>query len=187
MKLQAMAVMFGLLVGAGQPLLGQTPPAGQTPTDSTKPMTHATMGGDETFAQKAASGGSAEVALAALAQQKASNDTVKQLAARIQSDHTKANQALASLGSEKGWKLTAEPTAEQAATMKQLEQLSGPAFDRAYVQAMVKDHQKDIKAFEHEAASGSDSAVKQFAATALPDLKEHLEMALAAQKAVAKP
>lgn len=51
---------------------------------------------------------------------------------------------------------------------------------------MVNDHHKDIAAFEREAASGSDDALKQFASTTLPTLKQHLEMAETALKA-AKP
>jgi putative membrane protein len=139
------------------------------------------------FAQKAAAGGAAEVELAQLAMEKASNDAVKQLASRIQSDHTKANQQLASIGANKGWQLPSQPTGEHQGTKSKLEKLSGDGFDRAYVEAMIKDHRKDIKEFEREAASGEDSALKQFASSALPDLKQHLEMAESALRALGKP
>ncbi len=55
--------------------------------------------------------------------------------------------------------------------------LSGVEFDRAYLQHMVKDHEKDIKAFEKTAESGEDSQIKEFASKTLPTLKEHLSMA----------
>jgi putative membrane protein len=49
---------------------------------------------------------------------------------------------------------------------------------------MVSDHKEDVAEFEKEAKSGKDADVKAFAAKTLPTLKEHLEMALKAQRAV---
>ena len=53
----------------------------------------------------------------------------------------------------------------------------GDAFDRAYVQDMVKDHRKDVTLFEDQARNGKDPALKQFAQATLPALQEHLQMA----------
>ena len=47
--------------------------------------------GDRTFIEKAAKGGIAEVELGNLAQQKAQNQQVKDFAARMVKDHSKAN------------------------------------------------------------------------------------------------
>lgn len=192
MKSQTFVLMCALAVGVSATAAAQPPrpdPAGTNPPpiarESTQEMP--SRGADQAFAQKAAGGGAAEVELAQLAMQKASNDAVKQLASRIESDHTKANQQLASIGSDKGWQLPSSPSSEGQATKNKLEKLSGDAFDRAYVEAMIKDHHKDIKEFEREAASGSDTAVKQFASSALPDLKQHLQMAESAQQALGKP
>ena len=52
---------------------------------------------------------------------------------------------------------------------------SGAAFDKAYVDMMVKDHEKDVKEFEKEANNGKDEQIKGFASETLPVLKEHLE------------
>jgi putative membrane protein len=41
---------------------------------------------------------------------------------------------------------------------------------------MIEDHKKDIAMFEKQSASGQ-TAIDQFAAKALPTLKEHLKMA----------
>ena len=192
MKSQTFVLMCALAVGVSATAAAQPPrpdPAGSNPPSIAREPAQEmpTRGADQAFAQKAAGGGAAEVELAQLAMQKASNDAVKQLASRIESDHTKANQQLASIGSSKGWQLPSSPSSEGQATKNKLEKLSGDAFDRAYVEAMIKDHHKDIKEFEREAASGSDTAVKQFASSALPDLKQHLQMAESAQQALGKP
>ena len=47
--------------------------------------------------------------------------------------------------------------------------MSGDAFDRAYMADMVKDHKKDIAAFQKESSSGQDPDVKQFASQTLAD------------------
>jgi putative membrane protein len=139
---------------------------------------------DQAFARKAAEGGAGEVALAELAEQKAVNDMVKKTAARIHADHVKANQSLKLIASQKGWDLPSTPGSEAEATRAKLDKLSGAAFDRAYIDAMVSDHQTDITAFEQEAAQGKDAAVKRFATETLPTLKQHLSMALKAQQAL---
>ena len=70
--------------------------------------------------------------------------------------------------------------------MDRMSNLSGTAFDKAYTKAMVRDHKKDGKEFEREAANGIDSDVKAFAAKMLPILREHLRMADGLEKNPAK-
>jgi putative membrane protein len=151
------------------------------------PATHeahtAASGADLEFAKKIAAGGHAEVELAKLAQQKASAAEVKSLASRLDTDHSKANDELMRIASQKGWTLPAEPTPDQKNTKARLEKLSGAAFDKEYTTLMVTNHKNNIPVFEREASKGADNDVKQFASSVLPTLKEHLEMAQKAQKA----
>jgi putative membrane protein len=58
-----------------------------------------------------------------------------------------------------------------------LAKLSGAAFDRAYMQAMVADHKKDVNEFRVESKSGKDPEIKAWAAKTLPTLEEHLALA----------
>jgi putative membrane protein len=58
-----------------------------------------------------------------------------------------------------------------------LAKLHGPAFDRAYSQQMVKDHEETVRLFRTEAQQGNDPELKRLAATTLPTLEEHLNMA----------
>jgi putative membrane protein len=57
-------------------------------------------------------------------------------------------------------------------------------FDRAYLDAMVKEHKKDVSAFDKEAKSGKDDDLKAFAAQTTPTLKSHLQQAEELQKTV---
>jgi putative membrane protein len=79
--------------------------------------------------------------------------------------------------------LPAEPTAAQKATKDRLARLSGAAFDRAYVSAMVKDHQTAVAEFTKQ-SKGSDPDVSAFADKMLPALRDHLQRAQAVQKQI---
>jgi putative membrane protein len=54
--------------------------------------------------------------------------------------------------------------------------LSGNAFDRAYIHAMVKDHEDDLGDFNKEIANGSSSVVTDAARQGAKTIQEHLDM-----------
>jgi putative membrane protein len=139
---------------------------------------------DSAFVKEAAAGGMAEVEMGKLAQEKAGSDQVKQFGSRMVQDHSKANDELKQVAGAKGVGLPAGPDAKAQAEMKKMQGLSGPAFDKHYMDHMVADHKQDIAAFEKEAKSGKDPEVKAFAEKSLPTLKEHLQLAQQAQAAV---
>jgi putative membrane protein len=132
---------------------------------------------DKTFVKKAAEGGLAEVELGQLATQKASSEEVKKFGQRMVDDHSKANDQLKQVAEQEHIKLPTEPSAKDKATKARLEKLSGEQFDHAYMRDMVKDHRTDVSEFAHEAKMGKDPAVKSFAESTLPTLREHLKEA----------
>jgi putative membrane protein len=69
---------------------------------------------------------------------------------------------------------TSETLDDQKA-MNKLSGLSGDAFDREYINMMVKDHEKDVKEFEKASMKAKDPDVRAFAAKTLPTLREHLQ------------
>jgi len=139
---------------------------------------------DQQFITKAAQGGKMEVELAQMAQQKSSNDAVKQLAQKIEQDHTQANKELMDVAKLRGVDVNsaATPDTKNQAMKDRLSKLSGTDFDKAYLKMMLSDHKKDIKEFERESNRGMDTDVKAFAAKTLPALKEHLQMTENVQK-----
>ncbi len=139
---------------------------------------------DETFVKKAAEGGMAEVELGKLAADKATSNEVKQFGQKMVEDHGKANDQLKSLAQIKNITLPADLSAKDKALHDRLSMLSGPAFDRAYMHAMVTDHTKDVNEFRTEAKAGADADVKSWASNTLPTLETHLKMAKDADRAV---
>ena len=132
---------------------------------------------DATFVTKATQGGMAEIELGRLAQQQASNEKVKQFGRQMETDHSVANDQLTSLATSKGMTIPKSVDPQSQATKGRLSKLSGAAFDRAYLQDMVQDHEQDIAEFQKEASSGTDPDIKNFASQTLPTLQHHLQMA----------
>lgn len=128
------------------------------------------------FMTEAAQGGMAEVELGRLASTKAQNASVKQFGQQMMADHTRANNELKQLAEKKNVTLPTDVGTTHKATADKLSKLSGAEFDKEYVEEMVKDHEKDVKAFQTQADSATDADVKAFAVKTLPTLKMHLEM-----------
>jgi putative membrane protein len=137
---------------------------------------------DRQFIMEAARGGMAEVELGQLASDKAESPAVKQFAQRMVTDHGKANDELKSLAQSKNIMLPTDLDAKHKATKDRLSKLSGAQFDRAYMQDMVSDHQKDVSEFKKQSTSAKDPELKAWAAKTLPTLQEHLQMAQAASR-----
>jgi putative membrane protein len=170
--------------GYGQPGYSQGAPGTPGSMDQTAPTTVNTVS-DTDFAKDAAEGGLAEVKLGELAQQKGSSDSVKDFGKRMVEDHTQANDKLKQVASQENMKLPENLNKHDQKVYDRLSQLSGAEFDRAYARDMVRDHKNDIAAFQQEANSGQDSAVKNFASQTLPTLQDHLKMAQQMEKEVA--
>jgi len=132
---------------------------------------------DESFAKEASQANKAEIIQGQLANQKATTDGLRTYAQEIITDHTKAGQQLADLAQSKGLTLPGAVSTKQQKEIDHLSGLSGPEFDRAYIHAAVRDHQKVIALFERESNKGQDADLKGFAAQTLPTLQHHLAMA----------
>lgn len=143
---------------------------------------NAAVNTDHHFVMEAYEGGMAEVELGQLATEKASNPKVKDFGQRMVTDHGKANDELKALAEQKNITLPTKLNAKDQATKDRLSKLSGSAFDHAYINDMVKDHQADSVAFHKQATSGQDSDIKAWAAKTGAVVDEHLKMAQDIQK-----
>jgi putative membrane protein len=131
---------------------------------------------DRTFATQAAIGGKAEVELGKLAEKKGASRAVKDFGKQMVQDHGKANDTLAATA--KDIKIGLPSSLDQAHrdTEARLSKLSAAQFDQQYITEMIKAHQADAAAFQKEASSGSNPALKSFASDTLPVVQQHLKM-----------
>ena len=169
-----MLIVMAFVTAAG----AQQPPSGaQTPTAKTNQSSSRAASGDSAFAMKAAQANLAEVELGKLALQKAMKDEVKQFAQQMVDDHSKALDELKSAAASKNITLPTQLDAEHKKLSDRLSKLSGAAFDREYMQAMVDGHKKVAADVRKESQAGSDADLKSWAAKTLPTVEEHLKHA----------
>ncbi|MCL5742867.1 MAG: DUF4142 domain-containing protein [Acidobacteria bacterium] len=132
---------------------------------------------DAKFLRKAAQDDKAEIDLAKMAQQRASSPAVKQFAQQLEQGHTAALHKTKQVAASEGVALPSKPGKGENKEAERLSKLSGPEFDRAFVQYQMSAHRKDIAAFQYEAANGQNPQIKQFAANSVPGLEHHLMLA----------
>ena len=155
----------------------------QKSDDATNPNGKSRMS-DAAFAREAAIGGLEEVQLGRLAVQRATNEKVREFGQRMIDDHTKAGDELKSIAAKDNITLPGDIGPKQHALMDKLSRMNGAEFDRAYMRDMVRDHEKDIAAFQNEASNGMNMDLKNWASNTLPTLQEHLRLAKDAENAV---
>jgi putative membrane protein len=134
------------------------------------------------FVKEASAGNQSEIALAQLAQSKAQNPEVKNLAEMIQKDHQQAQEKLQTIAQAHNVTLDTTPSWTQRRAQSKLEKLSGAEFDQQYAKDMLEDHAADIKKFEKASQNIEDSDVKQYAQEILPKLQTHLQHTASAAK-----
>ena len=140
-------------------------PKSKSDSNSNKAKASTLSSADKAFIKDAAKGGMMEVAMGRVAEKNASDNEVKNFGARMVKDHSKANENLKVIAKEENVEWPAE---KEAGKWKS---------DKDYMDAMVKDHEKDLAAFEKEAKDGSDPKVKSFADKTAKTVREHLQMA----------
>lgn len=139
---------------------------------------------DAKFATDAANAGMAEVAAGKVASEKATNPQVKEFAAMMVTDHTKANDELMEIARKKNITLPVEPDADHQKALTDMSAKTGKDFDKAYVDAMVNGHKKVASMLEDASKNCKDADLMAFATKTLPIVKAHLAKIEAIQKSM---
>jgi putative membrane protein len=153
----------------------ETEPATSKPYEhgdrSTQPLTA------QAFLKAAAEGNAAEIALADVAERKAQNPEVKQLATLIRKDHQQAAEQLQPVAQAHGVVTSQTLDAKHQKIVDRFQQMSAVKFDQEYTKDMLKDHVKDISKYEKAAQQIKETDVQQYAQNTLPTLRQHLQHA----------
>ena len=117
-----------------------------------------------------------EIALGKLAAKNAATEAVRTYGKTLAVDHTQANDEASAVAAKFDLNPPAEPSAEAQEHQTTLRKLSGRAFDQAFLNYMIKDHETDIQNFEDQVKAGN-SLTSKMAERQLPTLRKHLQMA----------
>jgi len=117
-----------------------------------------------------------EVKMAQLAQQKASNKEVKDLAKMLEKDHSAVLSELKSYASKHNIDVPMEEPQDAKDTYNDFTKKSGKEFDKDWCDLMEKKHKAGISKFEDLANdANSEAELKSFATKTLPTLRSHLD------------
>jgi putative membrane protein len=128
------------------------------------------------FMKEAAMGSLMEIEAGKLAANNAADPRVKDFAARMVADHTKASMELKPIAQELGILLPSVAAGAHSDHLKILGSKTGAAFDRAYMDLMVKDHAKTVQLFKLYTAA-RHPAIAEFAGKYLPVIENHYNQA----------
>jgi putative membrane protein len=129
---------------------------------------------DRLFVKLVGMGNAGEVQLARFAETRAANREVKAFATQMVRDHTAMGDKLGAVARALNLTLPNDIDPDQKAARARLETLQGTAFDAAYLQAQLVDHQKTVTLLQWEIASGQDASLQALAKESLPTVMEHL-------------
>ncbi|MEV4163263.1 DUF4142 domain-containing protein [Nonomuraea dietziae] len=132
---------------------------------------------DEEYLRMAHQGNLAEIASGRAAQEKASSEDVRMMGEQLVTDHTKLDTDLKKVAEQLDISLPDEPDPRMAAELRKVSELSGQAFDAAWVDMQIKGHEKTLRIGKDEQSTGTETAVKQLAVDAAPVIEKHLRMA----------
>ena len=140
---------------------------------------------DAKFLVLAGSSNTLELQLSKLAQQRATNQAVKDYANMMVEHHTMAAQEMKKLLSSKGAMIP--DTALLPMHKLQIETVmaaQGADFDKAYMRIMVDAHEEDVDEFEDEVTDARDADIRAFASRMMPILQTHYSRAKEIRKQV---
>lgn len=118
----------------------------------------------------------ADIQMGQLAQDKAESADVKSYGQMLVTDQSASNEQAEKVAEQIGVEVPTETSINQKALYDQMSKLSGPAFDRAFIKAMIADNKMNIPRFQNEAKKKGDP-VAGFANQTLPILEKQLEAA----------
>ena len=134
---------------------------------------------DQNFLKQTAADNQFEIQLSQLAQSKAQDEKVKQLAQMLVTDHTAATEQLKQVAQKKQVQLPTDLPEAKKEEIQIFQSLQGSEFDQAYLSCMKVAHAKGVAAYSEKSKNAKDQDVKQFASAILPKLQQHKQHVMA--------
>ena len=155
----------------GQPATPGQPDPATANTDSSATPSFA----DQAFVEDMLKDNQAQVEMSQLAQQRAFSGDVKEFSQHMIQIHTALNQQLAPLAKQLEVNENQKPSKQVKKEIAQMAQLSGQDFDTAYLQAMAKRQEHNLKALKSE-ESTRNPTLQKVAKVDEPVLTQHYQI-----------
>ena len=116
-----------------------------------------------------------EITIGQMADGKASSDEVREYANQLVKDSTSADQQVIAMAQKKNVRLR-EKTPKQGSEYAKLNSLSGPSFDKYFLQQTAADHDKLVRSLTQEREDVSDDDIEVLIDKILPILEQDKEL-----------
>jgi putative membrane protein len=130
---------------------------------------------DKLFLVCAAIDNRCEMELAQLAQTKAQDQKVKDLAQKMLQDHQQADRQLQEAAQQTGVIIPRGLPLIKQQALKVFQSLSGRDFDQQFISHMRAAHAKAVNEYQDVAQLARNDQIKQFASKTLPTLQQHYQ------------
>ncbi|PRY10973.1 putative membrane protein [Pontibacter ummariensis] len=134
------------------------------------------MENDALFAAEAASGSMLEVQLGEVALERAVSPEVKELAEELVQANQQLLGELREVADESQFVLPSTMGERHNEIYQEITAKTGLAFDLAYVNRLVREHQDLVERYEDIAKNGKVLALQQYASKQLPLLRQHQQL-----------
>jgi putative membrane protein len=131
-------------------------------------------------------GSSFEMRMADSAKKYVSTDEGKRLAGMLADAHANINSRLQQLATDKQITLPTDITDDQKKKIRDLKSKKVKDFDREFAKAMVEKHEAAIRMYEQSANDATDTDIKAYFTSVLPELRTHLDMAIKSKEVLDK-
>jgi putative membrane protein len=156
-------------------------PAGLSPdtpgVESASPAKDFANNQDKLFVRQAALGNRAEIELGKQAASKSGSQSVKDYATRMQTEHSSSRDQLLKAGKPAKVDIPRDLDPEHLRVRDELSKLSGAEYDKAYLTAQIRDHQKTANLLLWHLSYGQNAELIRYSAETLPNVLDHLEHA----------
>jgi len=132
---------------------------------------------DQKFVVKGIECAIGEVKFAQIAMKRATNPDVKELAQKINDEHSQCLKTLMDHAAKDKLAVVQGLSKEHKETADRLSKLEGTAFDQEYVRGVIERHEKAIRTCESQIKDGKVEEVNAYCKEAMPKIKAHLEAA----------
>jgi putative membrane protein len=131
---------------------------------------------DADFVAEQVAANYAEIEMAKLASQKATNAEVKTIARELEAEHTKTLKELQTLANQKAITIPAEAENRAERKLDNLtEENDATDFNKEWTKEMVDKHKKTIEEYEDQLERTEDADIKAWITQTLPGLRSHLD------------
>jgi putative membrane protein len=133
--------------------------------------------GDSAFARNACESSWMQAQLGGIAAANTKTKEIRAFAKQLAHDHARAEKELSAIFSRRQLPPDPELDLNIEQSLNHLARLKGGAFDQAFKNEVISEHEAGIAVFQREATEGTDPDLRAFAQKHLPELERHLQIA----------